>query len=56
MSDSIDQHLADSATRTETDDVLDRLTVDNDRMLTALDEVIDVEAGLQQILDRAKEA
>ncbi|PBC72301.1 MULTISPECIES: hypothetical protein [unclassified Streptomyces] len=56
MTDPIDQHLADSAARTETDHVLDRLTADNDRMLAALDEVIDVEAGLQQILDRAKEA
>ncbi|MFE1767240.1 hypothetical protein ACFW81_23855 [Streptomyces angustmyceticus] len=42
-------------TNEEADDVLDRLTADNDRMLAKLNEVIDVEAGLQQVLDRAKE-
>lgn len=56
MTDPIDQHLTDLTARPEADGVLDRLIADNDRMLAALDEVIDVEAGLQQILDRAKEA
>ncbi|MEW1754125.1 hypothetical protein [Streptomyces angustmyceticus] len=54
--DPLDQHLADSIARAETDGVLDQLIAANDQMLAALHEVIDVEAGLQQILDRAKEA
>lgn len=41
---------------TQADDLLERLTTDNDRLIAALDEVIDVEAGLQQMLDRGKEA
>jgi hypothetical protein len=56
VTDPIDQPLAESVARAETGDRLDRLIADNDRMLASLDEVIDVEAGLQQILDRAKEA
>ncbi|GES27874.1 hypothetical protein AB0G60_02870 [Streptomyces angustmyceticus] len=48
--------MTDPTAHTEADDVLDRLVADNDRMLAKLDEVIDVEAGLQQVLDRAKEA
>lgn len=56
MNGPIDQHPAKSIARTEADDVLDRLIAANDQLLTKLDQVIDVEAGLQQILDHAKEA
>lgn len=56
MTDQTDQHLKDLTDRTPADDVLHQLKVGNDQLLAALDEVIDVEAGLQQVLDRAKEA
>ncbi|WP_331756655.1 hypothetical protein [Streptomyces decoyicus] len=57
MNDPIDhQRLADSVATAKADGVLDRLIADNDQMLAALDEVIDVEVGLQEVLDRAKEA
>ncbi|MFE7780354.1 hypothetical protein [Streptomyces nigrescens] len=56
MTDQTDQHLKDLTPCTPTDDVLDQLIVGNDQLLAALDEVIDVEAGLQEVLDRAKEA
>jgi hypothetical protein len=48
--------LCPVAEQQQADGVLDRLATDNDRLLAKLDEVIDVEAGLQQILDRGKEA
>ncbi|MFJ3950262.1 hypothetical protein ACIPXV_09355 [Streptomyces libani] len=56
MTEPIDEHLAESIARTEADDVLDRLVAANARLLATLIEVIDVEAGLQQILDRGKGA
>ncbi|MFJ8677274.1 hypothetical protein [Streptomyces sp. NPDC093589] len=55
MNGPIDKRLAENAVRTEAD-VLDQLIAANDQLLTKLDQVIDVEAGLQEILDRAKEA
>lgn len=56
MTDETDQHLKDLTARTDADDVLDRLIADNDQLVDALDKVIDVEAGLQEVLSRAKEA
>lgn len=56
MTDQADQHLKDLTARTPADDVLDQLIVGNDQLLAALDDVIDVEAGLQEVLDRGKEA
>ncbi|MFF9787139.1 hypothetical protein [Streptomyces nigrescens] len=56
MTDPIDQHLAETIARPPADGVLDQLRAANDQLLARLNEVIDVEAGLQQILDRAKEA
>lgn len=56
MNSPIDKHPAEGIARTEADDVLDRLIAANDQLIVKLDEVIDVEAGLQEILHRAKEA
>lgn len=55
MSDQTDRHFANLTARTEADEVLDQLVADNDQLIAALADILDVEAGLQQILDNGQE-